>query len=57
MESKQLARNSQAVKSTTVKPVLAQREKIGMRQVPESAKATLKARRRKVGETLLDVSI
>ena len=57
MESKQLARNSQAVNSTTVKPVLAQREKIGMRQVPEAAKATLKARRRKVRETLLDLSI
>ena len=32
-------------------------KKIGMRQVPEAAKATLKARRRKVGETLLDLSI
>ncbi|PFX18579.1 hypothetical protein AWC38_SpisGene17041 [Stylophora pistillata] len=32
-------------------------EKIGMRQVPEAAKATLKARRRKVGKTLLDLSI
>ena len=30
---------------------------IGMCQVPEAAKATLKARRRKVGETLLDLSI
>ena len=28
-----------------------------MRQVPEAAKATLKARRRKVGESLLDLSI
>ena len=28
-----------------------------MHQVPEAAKATLKARRRKVGETLLDLSI
>jgi len=33
------------------------REKIGMRQVPEAAKATLKALRKKVGETLLDLSI
>ena len=30
---------------------------MGMRQVPQAAKATLKARRRKVGETLLDLSI
>ena len=30
-------------------------EKIGIRQVPEAAKATLKVRRRKVGETLLDL--
>lgn len=37
--------------------VEALRKKIGMRQVPEAAKATLKARRRKVGETLLDLSI
>ena len=100
MESKQLARNSQAARSTTVKPeifrlaawneeekanqlilcmkekarvvmsqlssedknsyermVKALREKIGMRQVPEAAKATLKDRRKKVGETLLDLSI
>ena len=110
MESKQLARNNQSVKSTTVKPekfsgsgndrdlqafsdqfevrakvnnwneeekanqlilsqlssedknsyermVRAVREKIGKRQVPEAAKATLKARRRKVRETLLDVRI
>ena len=33
------------------------RKTIGMRQVPEAAKATIKARRRKVGETLLDLSI
>ena len=33
------------------------RKKIGMCQVPEAAKATLKARRRKVGESLLDLSI
>ena len=32
-------------------------KKIGMRQVPEAAKATLKARRRMVGESLLDLSI
>ena len=120
MESKQLARNSQAARSTTVKPekfsgsgndtdfqafldqfevcskvnnwneeekanqlilgmkekacvvmsqlssedknsykrmVKAPRKKIGMRQVPEAAKATLKAQQRKVGETLLDLSI
>ena len=37
--------------------VKALRDKIGMRQVPEAAKATLKARRRKVGESLLDLSI
>ena len=37
--------------------VEALRKKIGMRQVPEAAKATLKARRRKVGESLLDLSI
>ena len=37
--------------------VEALRKKIGMRQVAEAAKATLKARRRKVGETLLDLSI
>ena len=37
--------------------VKALREKIGMRQAPEAAKATLKGRRRKVGETLLDLSI
>lgn len=33
------------------------RGKIGMHQVPEAAKATLKALRKKVGETLLDLSI
>ena len=33
------------------------RKKIGMRRVPEAAKATLKARRRLVRETLLDLSI
>ena len=32
-------------------------KKIGMRQVPEVTKATLKAQRRKVGESLLDLSI
>ena len=37
--------------------VKALREKIGMRQVPEAAKATLKVRRRNLGETLLDLSI
>lgn len=37
--------------------VEALRKKIGVRQVPEAAKATLKARRRKVGESLLDLSI
>lgn len=44
-------------KSSYERMVKALREKIGMRQVPEAAKATLKARRRKVGETLLDLSI
>ena len=33
------------------------KKKIGMRQVPEAAKATLKARRRKVGESFLDLSV
>ena len=37
--------------------VEALRKKIDMRQAPEAAKATLKARRRKVGESLLDLSI
>ena len=37
--------------------VKALREKIGTCQVPKAAKAMLKARRRKVGETLLDLSI
>ena len=44
-------------KNSYERMVKALREKIGMRQVPEAAKATLKARRRKVGETLLDSSI
>ena len=44
-------------KNSYQRMVKALREKIGMRQVPEAAKATLKARRRKVGETLLDLSI
>ena len=44
-------------KNSYERMVKALREKIGMRQVPEAAKATLKARRRKVGETLLDLSI
>lgn len=44
-------------KSSYESMVKALRKKIGMRQVPEAAKATLKARRRKVGETLLDLSI
>jgi len=33
------------------------RGKIGMRQVPEAAKATFKALRKKVRETLLDLNI
>ena len=44
-------------KNSYQRMVKALREKIGMRQVPEAAKATLRARRRKVGETLLDLSI
>ena len=44
-------------KNSYERMVKALHEKIGMRQVPEPAKATLKARRRKVGETLLDLSI
>ena len=44
-------------KSSYTCMVEALRKKIGMRQVPEAAKATLKARRRKVGESLLDLSI
>ena len=44
-------------KNSYERMVKALREKIAMRQVPEAAKATLKARRRKVGETLLDLSI
>ena len=43
-------------KNSYERMVKALRGKIGMRQVPEAAKATLKARRRKVGETL-DLSI
>ena len=39
-------------KSSYTCMVEALRKKIGMRQVPEAAKATLKARRRKVGESL-----
>ena len=41
-------------KSSYTCMVEALRKKIGMRQVPEAAKATLKARRRMVGESLLD---
>ena len=44
-------------KSSYTCMVEALRKKIGMRQVPEAAKATLKARRRMVGESLLDLSI
>ena len=44
-------------KNSYERMVRALREKIGMRQVPEAAKATPKAQRRKVGETLLDLSI
>ena len=44
-------------KNSYERMVKALRGKIGMRQVSEAAKATLKARRRKVGETLLDLSI
>ena len=44
-------------KNSYKRMVRALRKKIGMRQVPKAAKATLKARRRKVGETLLDLSI
>ena len=44
-------------KSSYTCMVEALRKKIGMRQVPEAAKATLKARRRIVGESLLDLSI
>ena len=44
-------------KSSYTCMVEALRKKIGMRQVPEAAKAMLKARRRKVGESLLDLSI
>ena len=44
-------------KSSYTCMVEALRKKIGMRQVPEAAKATLKARRRKVGESFLDLSI
>ena len=47
---------SSADKNSYERMVKALREKIGIRQVPEAAKATLKARRRKVGETLLDLS-
>ena len=43
-------------KSSYTCMVEALRKKIGMRQVPETAKPTLKARRRKVGESLLDLS-
>ena len=41
-------------KSSYTCMVEALRKKISMRQVPEAAKATLKARRRMVGESLLD---
>ena len=44
-------------KSSYTCMVEALRKKIGMRQLPEAAKATLKARRRMVGESLLDLSI
>ena len=44
-------------KSSYTCMVEALRKKIGMRQLPEAAKATLKARRRMVGESLLDISI
>ena len=44
-------------KNSYERMVKALREKIGMCQVPEAAKATLKDRRKKVGETLLDLSI
>ena len=44
-------------KSSYTCMVEALRKKIRMRQVPEAAKATLKARRRMVGESLLDLSI
>lgn len=48
---------SSSDKDTYKGMVKALSKKLGMRQVPEAAKATLKARRRKVGETLLDLSI
>ena len=44
-------------KNSYERMVRALHEKIGMPQVPEAAKATPKAQRRKVGETLLDLSI
>ena len=44
-------------KSSYTCMVEALRKKIGMRQVPEAAKATLKTRRRMVEESLLDLSI
>ena len=44
-------------KSSYTCMVEALRKEIGMREVPEAAKATLKARRTKVGESLLDLSI
>ena len=44
-------------KSSYTCMVEALRKKIGMRQVPKAAKGTLKARRRMVGESLLDLSI
>ena len=44
-------------KSSYTCMVEALRKKIRMRQVPEAAKATLKARRRMVGESLLNLSI
>ena len=50
----QLSSNDNSSYESVVKAL---RKKIGMHQVPEAAKATLKARRRKVGETLLDLSI
>ena len=52
-----LSQLSEEQKSDYQSMVKALRDKIGMRQVPEAAKATLKARRRKVGESLLDLSI
>ena len=44
-------------KSSYTCMVEALRKKIGICQVPEAAKGTLKVRRRKVGESLLDLSI